>query len=342
MKKTIITLSLLAVSSLIASDDIRAEIAVTAGYNKFDSASKMDDASMFGIRATMYEDEVNKYGLQVGYEGATGIEYENSTVQTDVHRIFTHLVVDGEEEYNVIPYLFLGGGYEFLTDEIKGEPSQGFLDLGLGFKYFIDNNFKALIETRAIGKFDTRDLDFNVNVGIGYAFGGKQRTVFEPIIALGPQKDAKKIAPKTAINIVKAPMVQTTNHMDELTAMVNEIDTGVKTSSYPKASTVAPISSYDEIPMATTMPFNEVPTSGYKEVSISSGEYYVQMAALDSTSTQPVVNDLTGNGYSNTIVHTRGNTNLVLVGPYLTRADALTAKSALKSIRPDAFLYRMQ
>jgi len=340
MKKVIVTLSLMAVSALIASDDIRAEIALTAGYNKFDSASKMDDTSLFGIRATMYEDEVNKYGLQVGYEGAMGIAYENSTEETDLHRLFTHLVVDGEEEYSVTPYLFLGGGYEFLTDEIKGEPSQGFLDLGLGFKYFIDNNFKALIETRAIGKFDTRDLGFNVNVGLGYAFGGKQRTVFEPIMALGSKKDLKKdatkITPKTAINIVKAPMIETTNHIDALTAMVNEIDAGVKTS------TVAATSSYDEIPMATTMPFDEVPVSNVNETLISSGEYYVQMAALNSTSTQPLVNDLTGKGYNNTKVHIRENTNLVLVGPYLTRADALTAKGALKSIKSDAFIYKMQ
>ena len=335
MKKIAITLSLIAITSLMASDNIRAEIALTAGHNKFDSASKMEDASLFGIRATMYEDEVNKYGLQVGYEGATGIQFSGTSEQTDLHRIFSHLVVDGEEEYSVTPYLFLGGGYEFLTDEIKGEPSQGFLDLGLGFKYFFDNNFKALLETRAIGKFDTRDLDFNVNVGLGYAFGGKQRTVFEPIMALGPKKSSpKQTTPKAAINVVKAPMVQTTNPMDELTAMVNEIDTGVTTPSYKTTSVSTPVYSYDEMPVATTMPF--------EEVSISSGTYYVQMAALDITPTQPLVNTLIENGYSNTVVHLRGNTSLVLVGPYLTRADALSAKSSLKSVRADAFLFRMQ
>jgi len=326
MKKIAITLSLLAITSLVASDDIRTEIALTAGYNKFDSASIMENASVFGIRGTMYENEVNKYGLQVGYEGATGVKFTDSSEQTDLHRIFTHLVVDGEEEYRVVPYLFLGGGYEFLSEEIKGEPSQGFIDLGLGFKYFFDNNVKALLETRAIGKFDTRDLGFNVNVGLGYAFGGKQHTTLEPIMALGSKESMPKptTAPKTAINIIKVPMAQTTNPMDKLTAMVNEIDASTPTPSHTTSTVSETASTYD------------------KTTNVASGSYYVQMAALNITSTEPLVNRLHNKGYDNTVVHQRDNTQLVLVGPYVDSTEAKDALHDLKAMKHDAFITKMK
>lgn len=329
MKKTIVTLSLIATTSLFAYDTFKTQVAVTAGYNKFDSASKMEDTSLFGIRATVYENEVNMYGLQVGYEGATGIDYEDSSKKTDLHRIFTHLVVDGEEEYDVTPYLFLGAGYEYLSEEIKGEPSQGFIDLGLGFKYFFDRNFNVLLETRAVGKFDTRDLDLTTNLGLGYMFGGKKSLKQKPIIALDKnEEDLEKIVPKRSIDIVNAPVVkevqiQAYTYPEEVSAM--KIDKGERVMPYKELS-----------PIVTT------PVVSYEEVAVSSGDYYVQMAAYNHTATEPLMNSLAKRGYANTLVHPRGNTSLVLVGPYMSREDALSAKRSLKSIKSDAFLYRMQ
>ncbi len=321
MKKTLL-LSLAALSSLMASGNLHKEVAVTAGYNKFDGASLMENAAFFGIRGTIYENEVNKYGLQVGYEGSSGVDYAQSGQTTSVHRFFTHLIADGEEEYNVVPYLLLGLGYEYLSDEIKGEPSQGFADAGIGFKYCIDEHFNLALETRAIGKLDTRDLDFNANLALGYMFGGERRDKFKPIVAFEKEKETtvpKSIVPKTTINVIHAPMVQPTPQIDEVTALVNEIDTNAK-------------------PIVTA----QTSTNAVDATVVNSGDYYVQMAALASTPTQPLVQQLSDKGYLNTIVYPRDDANLVLVGPYSSHKEAQKAKAALKHIRRDAFIYRMQ
>jgi len=331
MKKTIVALSLIATTSLLAYDTFKTQVAVTAGFNKFDSASKMEGTSLFGVRATIYENEVNMYGLQVGYEGATGIDYEGSNKKTDLHRIFTHVVADGEEEYDVTPYIFLGLGYEYLSNEIKGEPSQGFADLGLGFKYFFDENFNVLIETRAVGKFDTRDLDLTTNLGLGYMFGGKKSFKQKPIIALDNNaEDLENIVPQSSMDIVNAPVVKEENiqaaynYPEEVSAM--KIDNG--------ESVVMP---YEEL-----SPIETTPVVSYEEVITSSGDYYVQMAAYNTTAPQPLINNLAQHGYSNTLVHQRGDTSLILVGPYMSREDALSANNDLKRIKADAFLYIMQ
>ncbi len=326
MKKTILTLSLITMTSLVASDSLKTEVALTAGYNKFDSASKMENASLFGIRATVYENEVNMYGLQVGYEGSTGIEYAKEGKKTDLHRVFTHLVVDGEEEYDVTPYLLLGLGYEYLSDEIKGEPSQGFVDLGLGFKYSFNKNFNLLLETRAVGKFDTRDLDITTNIGFGYVFGGKYSAIAKPIIALDDHKQHKEnMTPERKINIVKipSPKVASYQYPEEVTAMT--IDKGEKVSTY-----------HDTVPTVTT------PSVSYEKEVIAKGDYYVQMAAYNSTPTQPLIDTLASQGYENTLVYPRGKTNLVLVGPFIDSSEAAQVKSALRSIRSDAFVYKMK
>ncbi len=321
MKKTILALSLVATTLLMANDSLRTEIDITAGYNAFDSASKMDSASLFGLRATVYETEVNKYGLQVGYEGALGVDYEGTGKESDLHRLFTHMVVDGETEYHVTPYLFLGGGYEYLSDEIKGEPSQGFIDLGIGFKYFFENNFKVLLEGKGIGKFDTRDLDYHANLGLGYMFGGASKNSVKPIVTLDDKETITDIPtritpPKTRnITIVRVPVKDRVSPVEIAPrTRINVVN------SYTPVNVV----SYEDTAVATK------------------GAYYVQMAALAKTSTQPLIETLNTNGYHNTLVHPRGETSLVLVGPYNSSQEALAAQGALKSVREDAFIYKMQ
>ena len=321
MKKSIVTLSLLA-TTLFATDAMRSEVDLTLGYNKFDSASILENATLFGIRGTIYENEVNKYGLQVGYEGTAGIAYEKMypKKETDLHRFLTHLVIDGEEEYHVTPYLFLGGGYEYLSDEIKGEPSQGFVDLGIGFKYHLNDLFKILLETRAIGKVDTRDLGLNATLGIGYIYGMGYQPKLEPIRALDKEDVSEKIVPQTVIKEIKVPMKQTTNQLDELAVVVNENETD------DKVMAVAEV----DLPSIK---------KGYSEDALFAGDYYVQMAALEKTPTQPLVGQLADHGFDNTLVYPRGDIHLVLVGPFEEKSEAIKAQRVLKSIRSDAFIY---
>ena len=311
MKKIILTLSLMAVTSLMANDTMRTEVDLTAGYNKFDSASWLKNTTLFGIRATMYETEVNKYGLQVGYEGMPGIKYEKSSKKTDLHRIYSHVVIDGEEEYSIVPSLFLGGGYEYLTDEIKGEVSQGFVDLGIGFKYHVTENINVGIETRAIGKFNTRDLDFNVNLALGYMLGGKYERKVEPIFAL----DTNEVKIDTATEAIEP---------------LQERATIIKVPAEDNYATVSPVSSSDVV---NTVVVDEAP-----RYTASTGSYYIQVAAYRSTPTQPLVNKLVRNGYSNTTVQYKNGKKLIVVGPFSSREEASLTLGGVQSVKADAFI----
>jgi len=324
MKKKFTIISLLLATSLFANDAMRSEVELTAGYNHFDSASLLENATLFGIRGTMYETEVNKYGLQLGYEGTGGISYENRdpAKETSLHRLFTHLVVDGEEEYHVTPYLFLGGGYEYLSDEIKGEPSQGFVDLGVGFKYHFSNGFHVGVEGKGIGKFDTRDLGYNLSLTMGYTLGNLYSHKQEPLHAFEDKHKVKEGAPKKdlhrRIDIIKVqadkryePM-QIVEKKEEISPVMIEPQT---------------VSTYESIS---------------EDNLIIEDAFYVQMAAYKSTPVQPLIDRLLEKGYTNTELYPKGELNTVIVGPYDTKIQAKEALKSLKMIKKDAFITTIQ
>ncbi len=323
MKKRVLTLALMTAASLFASDTLRSEMAVTLGYNKFDDASKMENATLFGLRGTVYENEVNKYGLQLGYEGSYGVAYEKMGKETDVHRFYANMVVDGEEEYNVTPYLFLGGGYELLSDEIKGEPSQGFVDLGLGFKYYLNNMFNLLFEMRALGKFDTRDLGLSATVGLGYMYGGKHQKMVAPIVALD--------TPKIETTSVKEPPVAATK--------INIVRLSSPQMGENESTIAASEVNEDVAPLEEVVFLEDQVAK--KPASPKTG-YYVQMAALEKTSALPLIDRIKRGGYENVVTESKGVMTLVLVGPYEDGKLARLAQRALKSIRDDAFIKRVQ
>jgi len=363
MKKIVITLSLAAATMLVASD-MRTEIAVTAGHNKFDTSSKMENAGLYGARVTLYETEVNKYGFQLGYDGIKDLKYEKNTdnkIETNLHRFYGHLVIDGEQEYRVTPYLYMGGGYEYLSEEIKGERSQGFADLGLGFKYYPTAGISLLLEFGALGKFDTHDVDYNAKVGLGYTFGSPYEEKQEVIDVLDTEN---KMPELNSIPVkrnymdkteVKESLPQVTPFLEpenDTAVVEDKIDTqeGVIDSTLemieeapveaPVTKKSAPTTSAEEVTVFKTYSKDTMVISDKPEQTVAKNykDFYVQMAAYDRSSTKPILNTLSSNGYENTSVKKRGKTKLVLVGPYATFGDASMARGALLSIADDAFI----
>ncbi len=323
MKKSILTLSLMAVATLAANDSLKTEIDITAGYNKYDSASVMENSSLFGIRATVYETEVNKYGLQVGYEGAMGVSYGNSK-ETDMHRLFTNLVVDGEEEYNVVPYILIGLGYEYLSDEMKGEPSQGFMDVGVGFKYFYTPYLNVILEGKGVGKFDTRDLDFTTSLALGYLFGGRETIKPEPIRAFDSNQkvDENSITPTPAkINVIDIPAQEAASY------------------DYPEEVSAMQIDRESDYHDRTTLTDKERAVATVSELEALDGAYYIQMAAYRKTSPSQLQAELENHGIVNSIVDTQNGLHRILVGPYDSKQEASTMLEDLKTIKSDAFIY---
>ncbi len=160
--------------SLFAQNEVLYEIEPVIGYNSFDSGSKMESDFTYGVRATAYMNEL--YGYRVAYERADDVKFDvlptASKKRTDLHRLSADLLINGQEEYKVIPYLQLGLGYEILGTETQHDVSQAYVSGGIGFKYMFIDRVNMNIETKLLKKFDTSDMDFALSFGIGYMLGG--------------------------------------------------------------------------------------------------------------------------------------------------------------------------
>jgi hypothetical protein len=311
MKKIVTTLSLLLATTILSADSAnRVEVELTAGVNKFDSSSRLslDNATMYGLRATMYESVVDKYGFQLAYEGAYGVDYgnlrANDAKESDVHRILANLVIDGDSDYGVVPYVILGGGYEFLSDEIKGEVSQGIADAGIGFRYYLDYGLTVGLEGKVIGKFDSNDLDYLGLFSLGYALNSTRVSNDTPVNAYNKIDQT----PREIINDVKVDnIIQKT----EVVPTEVHIDTQINEVVIDNTEVVS-----DEVVDSVTI----------SDEVISDDMYYIQVAAYKSRKTYPTVRKIKDLGLENVSVKQResaiGTLNVVVVGPYATKDEA--------------------
>ncbi len=334
---------------------------ITVGKNSFAKDSKMKDSTVFGIRATAYDGDVFRYGLQFGYECAIDTKYDgvDSTAlitKTDLHRFFVNMIVDGEEEYNVVPYLLFGMGYEYLSDELPHQDvSQGFAQTGLGFRYNITRSLNIALEGRVLGKFDTRDVDFIFNGGVGYMFGNnissKKSVIF----------DTKKKEKSRPLSIVTSTPVNTymKNKINDKVVVDNQnIDLSMTVAPTVVTKDVNLIENnhevvaFDDLDSSENLENVVFEEDKVKEIASShtpsysnQGQFYVQMAAYRSRHFDDIVSKLRDRGYNNTIIHTIASSgqdlHLTLVGPYLTKNEARQVQKRLKKINPQAFIYKM-
>ena len=332
MKKTF---KLIAISSLVAialqasTSPNRVEVDITAGVNKFDSESRLskNNATFYGIRGTIFDSVVDKYGFQLAYEGAYGVDYkrlssveQNKHKESDVHRLFANMIVDGNKEWGIVPYILLGAGYEYLSDEIKGEVSQGIADAGLGFRYYTDYGFHIGLEGKAIGKYDSHDIDYMANFILGYAFNG-------------PSKQIE--APKQKLYDV--PKVETSS---DPRTIINEVNVAPnqEVQQYPNYELT-------EKEAATTYNDSYSQEISSTPVASPSNSYYIQLAAYRSTNPANMLNRARSRGFTNADViedsDERGLLTRVVVGPYEDRYAAKRDLSRVKrTLERKAFIIR--
>lgn len=333
MKKITLSLcaSLIATSSLFAQLPIaKFEISPMIGYNTFDGNSKMQDDSMYGVRATYNANEF--YGYRIGYQRADDVTYSDCDCaeDTDVQRFFGQLVINGEEEYNFIPYIYLGLGYEHLSQETPYDVSQAYVDGGLGIKYFINEKVNFNLEAEAMRKFDTNDVDYLVNVGFGYMFGPSVNT---------PEKYRPSILDENSQHTYNKTHDDAFVDYSHKSVNANIIapvqapqETIVAVESQPVATTASAVVSPVIIEESAQAPM----------IITGDGSYYIQMAAwFDQYQDDKLITRLDKSGENfiiyDTVRHNK-NAQVVLVGPYASKSDAAAELSTLKRIKKDAFI----
>ena len=319
-------------SALIASEGIKYEIDPVLSYNNFDSSSKMESTFMYGIRGTLPANDY--YAYRLSYQRSDNVHYASSAQftekTTDVQRISGQVLMHGEEEYNVVPYILLGLGFESLSDETTHDVSQGYVEGGLGFKYNLYNNLYANVEGSVLKKFDTDDVDYIVNLGFGYMLGNpinKPKLYQQSVLDKGPIADNRyfkeqNVAKNIVVENVTRDAVDTKYTFNE-TQYIPEIDT--ISSSVTTEAIASPVV-YDAQPVNTNL-------------------YYVQVAAWFKSIDEKLLNKLDSRGFiydiENTVRKGR-DVQLVKVGPYEQYADAKVALRDLKKIKRDAYITKLK
>ncbi len=346
---------------------------ITVGKNSFAEDSRMKDSTVFGIRATAYDGDVFRYGLQFGYECAIDTKYEaiDSTsliTKTDMHRLFVNMLVDGEEEYNVVPYLLFGLGYEYLSDELsKQDVSQGFAQTGLGFKYNITKSLNIALEGRVLGKFDTRDVDFIFSGGLGYMFGNNISS--KKIVGFNNNKKGNQAlspspstSPRPSSIVVPSPIISNIpkevherevvysddQNIDLSMTVAPTVDVN-PSSIVENSSDIVAFDDFESKENLEEVVFEEDRainnTSHVNQSYSNQGQFYIQMEAYRERNFGGMISKLRNSGYSNTLVHTTASSgrdlHRILVGPYLTKSRAIKVQKRLKKINPQAFIYKM-
>jgi len=170
VKKVI--LSVLVATSLFAANTDSFQITPTLGKNFSDESSKMTNSDiLYGLRGSWKS--INGYGIESGFEGGSDVKYTNSKESTTLFRVFANVILTGDNAYNIAPYLLLGTGYEFLGTNLKGDPDQGFLDVGIGFNYQLTTYLNLSFEAKTLYKLDTEDIDYVSTFGCSLLFDEK-------------------------------------------------------------------------------------------------------------------------------------------------------------------------
>ncbi|MCH9814131.1 MAG: hypothetical protein K0U47_09340 [Epsilonproteobacteria bacterium] len=311
-------------TTLCAQDVVQYEVAPIMGYNTFDSGSKMKNDAMYGIRGTVYINEF--YGYRLSYERADDVSYDasSSKSKTDLSRVSGQLIVNGEKEYNIVPYILLGGGYEMLSDETSHDVSQGFMNAGLGFKYFMSSMFNLSLEAKALKKFDTDDIDYTMNLALGYMFGPSVRT---------PEPYQPSVLDEGTDNM--------RSHDDAFVSQEPKKDLVVER----EVPIVEHIQTDEPVVAAAQIQDDIVVADEYTMAQAVSLGYYVQMAVWFDQQNPALIKRLERGGHPYAIkdaVRFSRDAKLVVVGPFESRNDAKVALRDLRRISRDAFITKIK
>jgi cell division septation protein DedD len=342
-------LSLSAATALVAQNGIKYEVEPVLGYNNFDSASKMGDAMLYGVRGTLYANDY--YAYRLSYMRADNVDYEGSKTsksKTDLQRIAGDIIISGEEELHVIPYLFVGLGYEDLSQETSNDVSQAYIDGGIGFKYNLYNNLYTNLELQALKKFDTDDIDYGVNLGFGYMFGQAPKRVYEQRGALDEtplsyQKELSSINDVESVTPVAVPQTYTTTTTAPVVVEQSVQPSGVN-GRYTFNEDQSVVSSEAEIVQPQIQPQAVAYSEVYENAVVEDNQYYIQMAAWFNTTDDKLLNKIENKGFPfelRDVIRKDRAAQIVIVGPYEKVSDAKLALRDLKKIKRDAYITKV-
>lgn len=304
-----------------------------------------DTEVMYGVRGTVFLNE--NVGVQAAFEASQDNEMSDGG-KTDIERAALNVIYEHKNGKRVRPYTLVGIGSE-RTHRTSGanDDSQAFVNAGAGLKFGLNDRVDVMTEAKWIHKLEDDDDDIIATVGVGVKIGdvAKKEPVKPNVPSITETSEAENAMNLAQFKKLYGEKNTETNGTEVTPQMPLEEATTV--SKIEKAEVVATTTD-DGIPMAQTFPVDTPQTSEIivsEEITpITQGGYYIQMAALFEGSGDALTNRLAQKDYPYVLHHVTRNgkdATLVLVGPYQSKTEANIAKSYLKRLKSDAFVYHM-
>ena len=174
---------LLLLSSIVASV-FAAEYQLGAGFGRnavTDSSIKNYNYANIRIGKYLPKNHILRFEL----EKSTSIK--TKTKSTSLSRMFLNVEHYFNVENRIIPYAFVGGGYQW----IKGAyDNAAVADLGLGLKYDFTEKIDGFIEAKGMRDFHNNDNHYGFLVGIVFNFDNEKTT---PVLKEPVKKAVEKV-----------------------------------------------------------------------------------------------------------------------------------------------------
>ncbi len=177
MKKII--LSTVAIASLVMANEYKYEVTPMFGYVDTKKSVDIANHKVGGISFSINKDDECKFDqLELGILHTKGAEYDNSTLDTDITRLFINAIKDYKINDKFKLYALVGLGHENIENTITGNSDDQFFNYGVGFKYAINETLSLRVDARHLLKFDG-DQNILYTVGLSIPFGKKANKIVD-------------------------------------------------------------------------------------------------------------------------------------------------------------------
>ncbi|TKI68594.1 OmpA family protein [Sulfurimonas crateris] len=181
MKKLLLIPALL-FSSALTAQEYSYEVTPVIGYNIAEGNLDLDNQFLMGAELQYNDfDYLLKPELSLLY--SHDIDYENSSLSTDIYRIALNGVYEYKTESFIKPLAKIGVGYETLNEHFAENKDSVFLNAGVGAKIPIVESISLKLEAVYMLKNNDNRWDNNLALlaGINYSFGPKIQEAPAPV-----------------------------------------------------------------------------------------------------------------------------------------------------------------
>jgi len=190
--KKIILLSLVASATLLSANSEGYYFTPTIG-KVIHEGSDLNKEKIYGFRVGMPAPE-NQYGLdtfEFAYDRQTGVDYTSLPQDTKTNRFSANFLKHYNYTTAYTPYGLGGIGYEAFSNEKLDADDALFLNVGVGIKFKLNENFSLMTDVRHLVRLKEFDSHTIFNIGLVIPFGKVEKQA--------PVVEEKKVAPVVVV-----------------------------------------------------------------------------------------------------------------------------------------------